>query len=199
MSAIRLRAVAAVAAAFTVAACAGVAPPQRNFQPLSFSQYGTLAIDAGSIDVVDQYKPPMSGGNVDHLAPTPPLEAVRRWASDRLKPQGGSGMLRVVIKDASIKEVALPRTTGLTGTFTKDQAWRYDGRIEVEIVGKHPGRLFDGNTSAMVTRSTSVPEDASLLDRERTWQDLTQRMMEALNTGLEQGIRNNLQPMLVFR
>lgn len=193
-----LRAAALLAAGLALSACVQktAEPPAP---PLTFSQYGVISLDVAQVEVVPDYRAAMAAPNVDHLSPMPPLEAIRRWAGDRLRPVGSTGIVRLIVKDAHIKEVQLPRTAGLSGLFTKDQAQRYDGRIDVDLVAQKPDRNnFTGYTSAIVTRSVSVPEDVSLNERERTWLTLTRQMMDDLNARFEDGIRVNLAPIILY-
>lgn len=190
---------AAGLAALALSACQST--PQRPApRAIDFSNFAPIVLNAGSIDVVNAYRP--SGGkHVEDRVPLPPAEAVRRWTGERLQAAGGAGRVRVTIRDAGIVEVALPKTEGIKGYFTNDQAQRYDGRIEVEVAGEVPDAgpgtaSFRGTTRATVTYSTTVAENISLADREATLQDITRRMIEDLNGRLDAGIRKDLAPMV---
>ena len=182
-------------AALALSACQST--PQRPApRPIDFSNYGPIVLNAGSIDVVDAYRP-NGGVHVEQRSAVPPAQAVRLWASERLQAAGGPGRVRVTIRDASIVETQLQKTGGVKGYFTNDQAQRYDGRIEVEIGGEVPGETtFRGTTKATVTYSTTVPENISLADREATFVEITRRMMDDLNARLDAGIRKDLAPMV---
>lgn len=185
---------AAALATVALTACQST-PPRPAPRPIDYSNFGPIVFSAGSVDVVDAHRP--AGTAVDQRIPLPPAEAVRRWANERLQAAGGPGRVRVTIRDASIVEVQLPKTGGVKGYFTNDQAQRYDGRIEVEISGELPGETtYRGMTKATVTQSTTVPENISVADREATLQDLVRRMMDDLNARLDAGIRKDLAPMV---
>ncbi|WP_246024176.1 hypothetical protein [Azospirillum ramasamyi] len=180
-----------------LAACQST-PPRPAPRPIDFSNFGPIVLNAGSIDVVDAYRP-MGAKHVEGRSAVPPGEAVRRWAAERLQAAGGQGRVRVTIRDASIVEVQLPTRKGISGYFTNDQAQRYDGRIEVEITGEVPDTGnggFRGVTRSTVTHSTTVPENISLADREATFLEITRRMMDDLNARLDAGIRKDLAPMV---
>ncbi|MCG5239020.1 hypothetical protein MCW82_04405 [Azospirillum doebereinerae] len=190
---------AAGLAVFALSACQST-PPRPAPRPIDFSNFGPIVLNAGSVDVVNAYRP-LGGTHVEDRSAVPPAEAVRRWASERLQASGGSGRVRVTIKDASIVEVPLPKTQGVKGYFTTDQAQRYDGRIEVEVTGDVPDAgvgtaAFRGMTKATVTYSTTVPENIALGEREATFLDITRRMVEDLNARLDAGIRKDLAPMV---
>lgn len=166
---------------------------------LSFNQMGQIVLDVPRIEVVPEYRASRAAPYIEHQMTMPPLEAVRRWTAERLKPTGkGGGIVRVIVKDASIKETTLPRTAGISGVFTRDQAYRYDGRLEVEITAQKPeAQNFSGFSSAIVTRSVSVPEDVSIAERERVWLDLVRQMMDDLNARFEDGIHSNLSAIIL--
>jgi hypothetical protein len=177
-----------------VAGCA--TPPPERIPPLNFSGRGVIALDVASIQIVEEYQSPMARPHVDHLAPTPPRLAVRRWVADRLRAVGRRGSVEVIIKDASIVEVELPRTEGVKGLFTTDQSQRYDGRIEVKIVAQAPDRLTAGYAQAAASHSNTVPEDISLAGREEVWNTQVREMMNDLDDRLEHGIYEGLGPLV---
>ncbi|MBP2314615.1 hypothetical protein [Azospirillum soli] len=190
---------AASLAALALSACQST-PPRPAPRPIDFSNFGPIVLNAASIDVVDASRP-MGGNHVEQRSSVPPAEAVRRWANERLQASGGPGRVRVTIRDASIVETQLPKTGGVQGYFTNDQAQRYDGRIDVEVTGDVPAggpgtASFHGTTKATVTHSRTVPENISLADREATFLDITRRMVEDLNARLDAGIRKDLAPMV---
>lgn len=187
---------AAGIAALALSACQSAPPPRPAPRPIDFSNFGPIVLNAGSIDVVDAYRPG-GGVHVEGRSAVPPAQAVRLWASERLQAAGGPGRARVTIRDASILETQLPKTGGVKGYFTNDQAQRYDGRLDVEVSGEVPGETsFRGTTRATVTYSITVPENISLADREATFLEITRRMMDDLNGRLDAGIRKDLGPMV---
>lgn len=184
-----------VAAVLAITACQTQAPTRPiQTKPVDFSAFSPIVMAAGSVDVVDNRR---GASPVDSRLAVTPADAVRRWAADRLVAAGGPGRVRVVIHDASILETQLDKTGGVRGFFTNDQAQRYDGRIDVEVVGERPGETsFRGLTRATVTQSTTVDEKASLAGREATLNDLTRRLIDDLNARLDAGIRKDLAPMV---
>ncbi len=186
---------AAGLAALALSACQST-PPRPATRPADFSSFGPIVLNAGSVDVVEGVRA-AGGNNVEQRSPVTPAEAVRRWASERLQAAGGPGRVRVIIRDASIIEVPLPKTGGVQGYFTNQQAQRYDGRLDVEITGEIPGEaFFRGRTQATETYSITVPENISLADREATFLQITNRLIQGLNARLDAGIRKDLAPMV---
>ena len=110
-----------------LAGCA-TQPPAKS-PPLSFAQRGVIALDAANIEVVDQTRSPRAKPHIEQMLPTPPAQAVRQWAAERLRAVGRGGTVQVVIRDASIVESELPRDEGVKSLFTNQQAQKYEGRI----------------------------------------------------------------------
>lgn len=195
---------ASLALAFVLSACQTQAPPPLRLPELTFAHLGPIALDVAQVVVEDQRRPLADGAadgaaRVEMLAPTPPETAIRRWVSDRLQPAGGSGTVRVVIKEASITETPLPRTPGIRGTFTNDQATRFDGRMEVELVAERRDRAYQAFTGATVARSSTLPENASLYERDQALLKLVEAMMNDLNYRLETGALTHLSGVIVRR
>lgn len=163
---------------------------------IGFAEKAPITLDVASIEVDNQYVPPMRDPHVEHTVPVSPAEAVRLWTQDRLRAGGASGTARVVIRNASVMEEPLERTGGVRGWFTKDQSERYTGRLQVEIVVENPG--FQGTATTSVTRSTTVPEDVSLAEREKVMLDLVRAMARDLDGQLEPAMRQHLGPVLVM-
>jgi hypothetical protein len=122
--------------AVVLAACKSEPPPAR-LPDMTFANLPKILVDVAEIQIVDEFNPPFAPPNVEHKMPVPPAGAARRWAQDRLVAVGKSGRAVVTIRDAHVSETLLPRSTGVTSSFTTQQGARYDGVIEmtVEIKG----------------------------------------------------------------
>jgi hypothetical protein len=166
---------------------------------VDFTNREPIVLDVASIEVESPYVPPMKPPNVDHLLTLSPSDAVRLWASSRLKAGGTQGRARVIIQDASVKEQDLERTTGIKGWFTKDQSQKYEGRLQVEIIVDGTARGASGRVSAKVTRATTVAEDVTLDEREKTMQALVSDLAGDLDTELDKSIRANMFPVILIQ
>ncbi len=182
-----------------LAGCAQPPPTGPRFPDITFQQLGKYTFAVGRIEIVREYQPPLRAPNVDHLFPEPPMKMAEQWARDRLVAAGGPGELRYVIKRASVVEAELPRTTGIRGAFTKDQAQRYDAVVEVELEVRNERGYRDGIVTARAERRQSVGEDVSLAGRERTWFAMTEALARDLNDELSRNIEAQLPRFLVNR
>lgn len=180
-----------VASAAILAGCETTPPPRPVFPDIRFTGKPPLRIDAAALDVERVFRSTLQTPQVEHLFPVSPEQAMEQWARDRLQPVGTTRRIRVRILDASVKEIELPRTPGLRGAFTTDQAQRYDATAEltVDLMGE---RGFpERSITAKAFRSRTVPENITPNDRERIWYELTEALMADLDTELEKQIRAN--------
>ena len=183
-----IRLLAAVILALGLAACANVPPSRPTFPQLTYAHLGTMTFDAGRLEVVNEYQPPMMAPNVEHTAPLSPAEAGLQWARDRIKMTGqGTRSVRVVVRNARIVETDLRKTQGIRGAFTTDQAQRYEATLEMVVEVRGERGFRDAFATATVERSTTVPEVLF---------SLVEDLMKDLNNQLEGNIRNFLSTYL---
>ena len=182
----------AVAAILLVAAagCATSAPAPAP--QLGYAHLGPIRLDVAGIEIVDAYLPPLREPHVEHEFPVSPAEALLRWAQDRLVAAGGQRSARFVIRDAAVREVRLPTKKGLRGLFTTDQSERYDGRVAVTLEIRSRGSFRDAIVEAVAERSRTVPEDASVEERERVFLQITEDLVASLNGEIEKQIAAHL-------
>jgi hypothetical protein len=192
-------AIALVSGLVALTGCTQPAPPGAQFADITFQQFPRFEFAVGRIEIVREYVSPGAPPNVDHQFPVPPMQMAEQWARDRLAAVGGPGELRYVIKRASVVETQLPRTTGIRGAFTNDQAQRYEAVVEVEIEVRNERGYRDGVVTARAERRQSVLEDISLADRERTWFIMTEQLGRDLNQELERNIQTGLARFLAVR
>jgi hypothetical protein len=167
-------------------------PPTRPvFPDIHFTNLPRLKLEVAAIDIKDDFQPSFRKPDVEHLFPVTPEHAVENWAKDRLQPVGNSLRGRVRIIDASVKEVELPRTQGITGAFTTDQAERYDANVEVSVDILDERGFAIRSVSAKAARSQSVAEGITPNDREQVWYDMTKALMNDLNQELEKQMLAN--------
>ena len=186
---------ACVVALFTLTACV-TAGPQPSYPEITFSHLPHIELKVAEIVYEPRYQPPIAAPNIGHEFPTPPAKAVECWISDRLKAVGTVGQAKIVIRRATGTETKLKVTKGLTGAFITDQAWRYDAHVEVAIEAVDPNRKITAQASAAAQQSRTMPEDASLSEREDIWFALTETVMRKFDTAFEAQIRKDLAKLI---
>ncbi len=176
---------------FMIVACE-TTTPRSGFPELSYAHLAPIRLDVARIDIVNAYRAPAAKPNVEHLFPVSPEAAAEKWARDRLKAAGPTGYAKVTIKQASVVEVPLKRTTGLKGMLTTDQSERYDGVLEISVRIVDGERRQRGSISSRAQRSKTVAENITPHDRDQVWFIMTEAMMNDLNAALEAQIRKHL-------
>jgi hypothetical protein len=177
---------------FALAACASVPPPRPIYPQLTYRHLPSIKLNVGRIVVEDAYTPPLKAPNVEHEFPVSPADAAGRWPTDRIQTVGQSGSVKVTLREASVVEVPLKKTEGLTGVVTADQSERYEGKIVMEIEVRSEAGDKEAFISAIVKRSRTVPEDINLNDREKVFFEMTEAMMNDINAELERQIQQHL-------
>ncbi|MFT5486025.1 MAG: hypothetical protein ACI9JL_000333 [Paracoccaceae bacterium] len=180
------------AAVFLLAGCA-TEVQKPGFSQISFAHLQPISLNVARIEVENRYVSPATRPNVEHEFPVSPAAVASNWGRDRLRAVGTSGVARVIVRRASVVEVPLKRTTGVTGAFTRDQSERYEAIINmrVEISDETGNARATAESTAKLSRSVS--ENISLNDREKVWFEMTEEMMGDLNTALENQIRIHMK------
>ena len=184
---------AAAALGVVLLAIAACVPPatKPSFPDIRFTDQPKLRLDVAAIEVVDDYHPTFQAPNVDHLFPVPPQRAAENWAHDRLEATGTTRRARVRIIDANVKETELPRTQGITGAFTTDQAQRYDATLEMSVEILNDRGLPERTVTAKSSRTQSVAEGITPNERDTVWYNMTKQLLADQNRELEKQMRAN--------
>jgi hypothetical protein len=169
-------------------------PPHRqSFATLTFQDRPNIRLDVAQIEIVQAYKAPGQAPNVDHLFPQKPVDVATAWGRDVLRAVGQRGMATYTVLDASATETRLPRSTGMTQVFKKEQSDRYDLKIAVRLDLGNPLLQTTGSAEASASRSQTVAEDMTLNEREAVWFEMTESAMRELDKKLETAIRDKLR------
>lgn len=163
--------------------------------PIVFTDNAPLQIDVARIEVIEQFKPPLTKPHVEHLAPVPPAHALRNWARDRMQANGSEGVAKFTIVDASVTQEPLKKTEGLKGLITTDQAVRLRVDLKVRIdVDAGSGQGF---AEAVASRSKTVPEDMTIAERDAVLHALVTGAAKELDRVIERNARAHLRPFLL--
>jgi hypothetical protein len=171
-----------------IAACETAIPVQR-LPEITFAHLPQLGLDAANVQVVSEYEAPVKAPNIEHLMPTSPEKALKRWVGDRLAAKGIGNVARFTISDGAVIETPLTVKPGIAGAFKTEQAVRYDATVAGML------EIFDDRgfrkafASARVSRSRTLGEDASINARDQLWFELVEAVMRDFNVEMERNIR----------
>ncbi|MES2984799.1 MAG: hypothetical protein V4735_06410 [Pseudomonadota bacterium] len=191
-----IKKIVAILALITLAACEQ-APGSYQPEPFSFEHATPMRVNVAQIKVIEAYKSALRRPNVEQDFPVPPAVAVNKWVAQRLIASGSTGVMEITIDDASVKEVPLSKTKGVTGLFTDDQDARYDARIHVTM------RVYDGVNAISaasgdieVTRARSINEKATVDERQRIFHKMTRDMMDSFDQQAQARLRSYFSKFL---
>lgn len=164
-------------------------PPIQRLPEMTFLYKPPIRLNIARVEVVSEYKAPTVRPNIEYDMPVSPEAAVRKWAQDRLKPVGTTGILRVVIHKASATETPLQTDQGLSGMFKKEQAARVDENLDVtlQMLDEHQFTIAD--VSGKAFRSRTEPEDQKLNQRDQLLYDMTYDLVRGFDDEVDPNIR----------
>ena len=173
-------------AATAAASCARQEPPAPPplLTPMSWKHLTPLPLDVASLEVVPPSPAPLPG-DTGALLPTPPAEAVRGMARDRLSAVGASGQAVFLVTAASLVQEGGGRRGSLRCVLG----------CRLEITGKAAedgGADGPGFAEARVEHEVSGPDAA----RPQAAELLLRRAMDDLNVEFEFQLRRNLRRWL---
>lgn len=174
-----------------VAACSTTVT-RPVFEEMAYGHLPPLVFNVGRIEVVDDYRAPLVEPNVEHRFPTPPAVAIKRWVTDRVQAAGAGDILRITIRDASAKRVELETNQDLEAWFTTEQAERIDARVDVQFQIVDDDGTEGSYAVAEAVRARTLPEGATLNERDQVYFDLTAALINDFNASMEQAIRQYL-------
>jgi len=187
-----MKKILAVAALLLVSACQ-MSTPANKFPALTFEGGQAYKFNATSVEVVEEYKSPATAPNIEHAMPVSPMSGVKSWADSRLKASGKEGKVKVVVKDASVVETKLDKTTGVEGFFTRDQEAKYAAKLEATIQVFHGDALFPtSDANVKVERTRTVREDTTLAERDEFLYNLTKDLLNDFDKEMTKQIGTHL-------
>ena len=161
-----------------LAGCGGPTQP-TSFAPMGWDYLPRLKLNVAVIDIDDSWTPRAAGRERGFLAPTSPVDALRRMAEDRLLAAGTSGKAVFVIDDASIEQ----RGDSYVGTFA----------VHLDVSTSEGTR--SGYAEARVTRTRSIRDDSPQGVRAELY-DMVRQMMADMNVEFEYQVRQTLRDYL---
>ncbi len=169
---------------------------QSTFPNISFAHLPPIGLNVARIEVENRYVMPASKPHIEYKLPISLAATASNWGRDRLKAVGKSGVVRVIIRQASFIEVPLEQYPGIKGVFTRDQSQRYDAVIDILIELRDATGKVRVTAESVGSRSRSVSEDVSLAKTEKIWFQMIEELMFDLNKSLERQINRHMREWL---
>lgn len=190
MSVLRKFAAVFAVVVFT-AAC--TTPDYKRFPDISFGHLPPINMAVGETSVASSFKSSFNLPRVENEMPVLPERVIRGWVSDRIVATGeGTGTLTLTVTDASVTASALETDKNIKAWFTDEQAVRYQVNLAATVEVDDPAVSAQGIAKASAQRSITVPEGATLNDREQALFDMISAASADLDQALETNIRRHL-------
>ncbi len=171
--------------------------PVESYPDITFAHLAPLRFAVSDIRIDPQFSAPTAAPHAEYLAPVQPLRAMEGWAKDRLAAAGTNGEITFRILDASIVEAPLTTEQGFKGFFKKEQARRYELSLKSEIEARDSSGRARAIADVEVKGSQTVPEGASLRERDGVLFTLVERAMKTFDAEMERQIRAHLAEFLL--
>lgn len=164
---------------------------------LDYSSLDKVYLDAQDLRIINragsapQWPPYVGSSFKPNLT-----DAVYKMAEDRLQAVGTLGHATLIIKDANVTEQSLATDTGFESYFTRQQASKYIGRVEVSLEVQSPKDSAIGIASASAVHAVTLPEKPTDVEKTEAYRKLLNALMATLNTNLDQSIKTHLNGFL---
>lgn len=168
------------------------APPATVVPDLTFENTQPVYLNVKSIEIVDEYRPPLKEPNIEHNYQLSPADAVKRLILRQFVANGQDKILRVIIEDAPVIKEDLPTTSGFWSNFTQEPAERFVAHLSLrfELVSQDSPDIILGHARVVADRSRSILKGASLADRDRAFFELTESLMKDMQESFSTIVKN---------
>ena len=123
-----------------------------------------LAINARQFEIIDNWQMPIASPYVEHeLSPTPSQKVIE-WATDNLRPLGGSGELILNISEASVQLEKLPPAEGLLNSLKDNQETRIRVTLAAQLLWIQPVGNQQGRAELAAKTTQTLPESSTPKD-----------------------------------
>lgn len=184
------RILTALFALIIVAACQTSAPARLGKPQFSGPAF---LLRAGDIELTKTAPSPATDVQGRYQFPTRLDSGMEQWSQDRIKLVGGQNRIVLELLESSVTEELLPTTKGFAGIFKNEQSSRYVGRLKVLLKLYTPDRISaHAGVESEVSRSITLPEGASVAERQQAFNDLVISMLQHIDSDMSQRIPQHL-------
>ena len=157
------RFIALLATSSFITACQTTPVVESRFVFNSAEQQA-MAINARQFEIVDNWQMPITAPYVEHELNPTPSEKLIDWASDTLRPLGGSGELILNISEASVQLEKLPPAEGLLNSLKDNQETRIRVTLAAQLLWIQPIGNKQGRADLAAKTTQTLPESSTPKD-----------------------------------
>ncbi len=168
-------------------------PPVPDF---AFDDRPPIGVAVASVDIINEYKPPLKAPNVEHEFRAVPTQVARSWARARLEKGGPQGSFVFRIEDASVIEKELPTQTGLKDFIYKEQSRELIATLDVDLEYDVPWNqeVRTGKISVSAESTTTLLEGMTLAEIDTAYFKMLEALGEQLDTQMQARLREVFAP-----
>lgn len=165
--------------------------PSATLPDLTFENVAPIPLDVATIEVSNQYMPPMHAPNIEHLLKPTPAAAVERLVGKELAAVGMTRTLRVIIEDASVVNETLPTSDAFWSVFSQEPSNKYKAKITLrfQLFDDSAPDIVNGRAEVTALRETIIMKSASPAERDRAALALTEALMKDVSAGLKTTVK----------
>ncbi|MDX9690098.1 MAG: hypothetical protein RBT70_06490 [Alphaproteobacteria bacterium] len=172
--------------------------PNPEPMRLDYSNLGKIQLNTQDLRIVNRAKNTSQAvPYVGHNFKPTLVEAVNHLAAERINAVGRLGHATLIIRDASVTEQPLDMASDFESLFTRQQATKYIGRVEVSLEAQSPSSGAVSIANAHAVHAVTLPEDPTEFEKYGAYEKLVNTLMDNLNSQLEKSIYTHMSGFLV--
>lgn len=176
-----------------IGACTST-PPAGRVAVDTYAHLSPVDVNVASIEIYDDYIPPMTGPNIEHEMINPPYRAAYNMINNAFKSTSPNNTLEFHIRDGSVKMERIADNQSSFKIWQRQTLRKYTGRLHLDIVLLKSVPPYEqiGAGTVKVRREMTTPESLSVAEREEAINQMSENMI----SDLRQGIRDVLDKKL---
>ena len=164
-------------------------PEVERYNAPRYVDSGVIELKVNKVDVISEFLPKFERPHVEQLFPISIEKTARLWAKDRLDAVDYSSnkIASFIIKDASVTEEVVESGQ----LFYKDNLV-YKANLNVVLKISDELGTNSAQTEIVAWRELEIPADTDIIEKEKYWNNMVQKLFDEFNIKMEENIHKYL-------